>query len=140
MLDLDGVKEVNDELGHHAGDELLKLMASGMQRRLRSVDTVGRLGGDEFGVLLPGVDRPGAQAAAESLVRLIRETPLDLGGRTVRSTASVGIVLLRQGDDLDSERLLMAADSAMYEAKHAGGNAVAVFEPTGGPEPAPAAG
>ena len=141
VLDLDGVKKVNDELGHHAGDALLKLVASGLRDRLRSVDSVGRLGGDEFGVCLPGVDRAGAQSVAQSLVERIRVTRVELDGRSVGATASLGIALLRQGDELDSERLLMQADSAMYEAKHAGGDAVALYEPAaGGTEPAPAAG
>jgi diguanylate cyclase (GGDEF)-like protein/PAS domain S-box-containing protein len=141
VLDLDGLKKVNDELGHHAGDALLKLVASGLRDRLRSVDSLGRLGGDEFAVCLPGVDRAGAQSVAQSLVERIRVTRVELDGRSVGTTASLGIALLRQGDDLDSERLLMQADSAMYEAKHAGGDAVALYEPAaGGTEPAPAAG
>jgi diguanylate cyclase (GGDEF)-like protein/PAS domain S-box-containing protein len=132
MLDLDGVKEVNDELGHHAGDALLKLVASGMRDRLRAVDTVGRLGGDEFGVFLPGVDEAGALAVGEDLVERIRLTRMELEGRSVGTTASLGITLLRDGAEVDSERLLMQADSAMYEAKHAGGDRVALYEAGGG--------
>jgi diguanylate cyclase (GGDEF)-like protein/PAS domain S-box-containing protein len=132
MLDLDGVKEVNDELGHHAGDALLKLVAARMRDRLRAVDTVGRLGGDEFGVLLPDVDEAGALAVGEDLVERIRLTGVEVEGRSVGTTASLGITLLREGDDVDSERLLMRADSAMYEAKHAGGDRVALYKAGGG--------
>jgi diguanylate cyclase (GGDEF)-like protein/PAS domain S-box-containing protein len=132
MLDLDGVKSVNDELGHHAGDALLKLVAAGMRERLRAVDTVGRLGGDEFGVFLPGVEEAGAAAVAEDLVERIRMTKVEVDGRSVGTTASVGITLLRDGDEVDTERLLMRADSAMYEAKHAGGDRVALFKAGGG--------
>jgi diguanylate cyclase (GGDEF)-like protein/PAS domain S-box-containing protein len=128
MLDLDGVKEVNDELGHHAGDTLLKLVAAGLRDRLRAVDTAGRLGGDEFGVLLPGVDEAGALAVAEDLVELMRLTRVEVEGRSVGTTASVGITTLREGAEVDTQRLLMQADRAMYEAKHAGGDRVALYE------------
>jgi diguanylate cyclase (GGDEF)-like protein/PAS domain S-box-containing protein len=128
MLDLDGVKEVNDELGHHAGDTLLKLVAAGLRDRLRAVDTAGRLGGDEFGVLLPGVDEAGALAVADDLVELMRLTRVEVEGRSVGTTASVGITTLREGAEVDTQRLLMQADRAMYEAKHAGGDRVALYE------------
>ena len=126
VLDLDGVKRVNDELGHHAGDVLLKLVASRMSERLRAVDVVGRLGGDEFGVLLPGVDEAGARAVADDLVARIRATRVEMEGRSVGTTASLGIALLGADDHADAGRLMMLADSAMYEAKHAGGDRVAV--------------
>jgi diguanylate cyclase (GGDEF)-like protein len=132
MLDLDGVKEVNDELGHHAGDTLLKLVAVGLRDRLRAVDTAGRLGGDEFGVLLPGVDEAGALAVAEDLVERMRLTRVVVEGRSVGTTASVGITTLREGAEVDTQRLLMQADRAMYEAKHAGGDRVALYKAGGG--------
>jgi diguanylate cyclase (GGDEF)-like protein/PAS domain S-box-containing protein len=132
MLDLDGIKKVNDELGHHAGDALLKLVAAGLRDRLRTVDSVGRLGGDEFGVFLPGVDEIGAAAVAEDLVERIRLTRVEVEGRSVGTTASVGITMLRDHDEAGTERLMMQADSAMYEAKHAGGNRVALFKASGG--------
>jgi diguanylate cyclase (GGDEF)-like protein len=140
VLDLDGVKKVNDELGHHAGDVLLKLVASRMSERLRAVDVVGRLGGDEFGVLLPGVDEAGARAVADDLVARIRDTQVEMEGRSIGTTASLGIAVLGADDDMDAGRLMMLADSAMYEAKHAGGDRVAVYEPAGGAEQATAAG
>jgi diguanylate cyclase (GGDEF)-like protein/PAS domain S-box-containing protein len=140
VLDLDGVKRVNDELGHHAGDALLKLVAKRVSERLRSVDVVGRLGGDEFGVLLPGVDEAGARAVGADLVERIGSTRVEMEGRSVGTTASLGIAMLRDGTYVDSGRLLMQADSAMYEAKHAGGDRVAVYVPSAGAEPAAAAG
>lgn len=138
VLDLDGLKEVNDELGHHAGDALLKLVAAGVRDRLRAVDTVGRLGGDEFGVFLPGVDEAGARSLAAGLVERIRLTSVELEGRAVGTTASLGIALLREGDGVDGGRLLMQADIAMYGAKNAGGDSVALYESTGGAERAAA--
>jgi diguanylate cyclase (GGDEF)-like protein len=140
VLDLDGVKRVNDELGHHAGDILLKLVAQRVSERLRAVDVVGRLGGDEFGVLLPGVDEAGARAVGADLVDRIRSTRVEVEDRSVGTTASLGIAILRDDDDAEGGRLLMRADSAMYEVKHAGGDGVVVYEPAAGPEPAAAAG
>jgi diguanylate cyclase (GGDEF)-like protein len=96
------------------------------------VDSVGRLGGDEFGVFLPGVDEIGAAAVAEDLVERIRLTRVEVEGRSVGTTASVGITMLRDHDEAGTERLMMQADSAMYEAKHAGGNRVALFKASGG--------
>jgi diguanylate cyclase (GGDEF)-like protein/PAS domain S-box-containing protein len=132
MLDLDGIKKVNDELGHHAGDALLKLVATGLRDRLRAVDTVGRLGGDEFGVFLPGVEEVAAAAVGEDLVERLALIRMEVSGRWVGTTASLGITMLSEGDDMDTERLLMQADSAMYEAKHAGGNRVALYKAGGG--------
>jgi diguanylate cyclase (GGDEF)-like protein/PAS domain S-box-containing protein len=140
VLDLDGVKRVNDELGHHAGDVLLKLVARRMSERLRAVDVVGRLGGDEFGVLLPGVDEAGARAVAEDLVGRVRDTRVEMEGRSVGTTASVGIAVVGADNGADAGRLMMLADSAMYEAKHAGGDRVAVYQPADGIERATAAG
>jgi diguanylate cyclase (GGDEF)-like protein len=132
VLDLDGLKRINDDLGHHAGDAMLKLVAAGLRDRLRTVDLVGRLGGDEFGVFLPGVDEAGARAVAEDLVERIRTTPVEMDGRSHGTTASVGFAMLREGSGTDVGRLMMQADSAMYEAKHAGGDRVAMFQPTDG--------
>jgi diguanylate cyclase (GGDEF)-like protein len=119
---------------------LLKLVASRMTERLRAVDVVGRLGGDEFGVLLPGVDEAGARAVADDLVARVRATHVEMEGRSVGTTASLGIAVLGADDDIDAGRLMMLADSAMYEAKHAGGDRVAVHQPAGGVESATAAG
>jgi diguanylate cyclase (GGDEF)-like protein len=99
---------------------------------LRAVDTAGRLGGDEFAVLLPGVDEAGALAVAEDLVELMRLTRVEVEGRSVGTTASVGITTLREGAEVDTQRLLMQADRAMYEAKHAGGDRVALYKAGGG--------
>jgi len=115
IMDLDRFKEVNDTLGHHAGDLLLQAAASRIQRAVRDSDMVSRLGGDEFAVVLPGAS---AKAAAEVAVR-VRETleeRFSVSGATVDIEASIGIALFPQ-DAADVATLLQRADLAMYKAK-----------------------
>jgi diguanylate cyclase (GGDEF)-like protein/PAS domain S-box-containing protein len=127
-LDLDDFKTVNDSLGHHVGDAMLQMAAERLQHAVRSTDTLSRLGGDEFAVVLPGVARTEALGAAQRLVTALAD-PLNLGGRIVRTTASIGVASRAAGmTEMTGRELLAAADTAMYEAKRAGRNRLAVFE------------
>ena len=118
LLDVDHFKEVNDTLGHHAGDLLLKELAIRLREALREVDTVARLGGDEFAVLLPEIrDAATAGGVATKLLERL-EAPFVLGEISVNVEASVGIALSpAHGDDV--ETLVRRADVAMYLAKDA---------------------
>ncbi len=121
FIDLDGFKAINDRQGHQGGDEVLKEVARRLSERMRSVDTVARIGGDEFVVLLAGVQEAAvATHIARELVAAIGESiPLPSGPCQVG--ASVGIsVFPRDGDTVDA--LLQSADHAMYGAKRGGGN------------------
>lgn len=127
FFDLDDFKQINDTLGHLAGDEMLRVVADRLQRSVRSSDVVGRIGGDEFAVLLN--DRADA-AAVDATVARIQETlvaPASLDGRVVYITASVGITLLEEGDER-IEDVLARADAAMYHAKSLGHARYAYFE------------
>lgn len=128
FLDLDHFKEVNDGLGHAAGDMLLKEAASRMKTSLRSSDTVGRIGGDEFVFFLPGVaDRDAALGAAEK-IRAALERPFELEGQRIRVSASVGLSLFP--DDGEAETVLTRrADAAMYRSKARGRNRVSAYDP-----------
>jgi diguanylate cyclase (GGDEF)-like protein/PAS domain S-box-containing protein len=126
VVDLDRFKEVNDWMGHLAGDELLRLSAKRLQVSVREADTVGRLGGDEFMVVLPGV-KGGADAAqvARKILATIG-TPFFIEGSAVNVTASIGIALFpADGDDI--EALVRSADAAMYRVKRSGRNAYCFF-------------
>ncbi len=114
-LDLDDFKKVNDAHGHATGDAVLRLVADAMRSAVRQADIVGRLGGDEFGVLMPETDGPVAQAAANRLVAGIRT----VFRGTPSVTASIGVVAVT-GTEAGSDELLRRADQAMYEAKRAG--------------------
>ena len=127
LIDLDRFKEVNDTLGHHAGDDLLIAVGHRLRAACRATDTVTRLGGDEFAVILPGL--PGPDSAVDSAHRLreaLRE-PIVVLGLNVDVDASIGVALSPDhGTDLST--LLRCADVAMYAAKNSGGN-VAVYDP-----------
>jgi len=119
-IDLDGFKSINDRLGHQAGDEVLKQVAARLGHRMRGVDTVARMGGDEFVVLLTGVaNRSDSSRVASELIAAIRE-PITLLSGVCHVGASVGVsVFPRDGNTNDG--ILQSADCAMYEAKRAGG-------------------
>ena len=114
-LDLDDFKKVNDAHGHATGDAVLRLVADAMRGAVRRADLVGRLGGDEFGVLMPETDGAVAHAAATRLVTGIRT----VFRGTPSVTASIGVVAVA-GTEAGSDELLRKADQAMYEAKRAG--------------------
>jgi diguanylate cyclase (GGDEF)-like protein len=127
FFDLNDFKQINDTLGHGAGDALLRDVAGRLVRAVRSTDLVGRIGGDEFAVLLS--DRPDT-AAVDATVARIQETlvaPATVEGRIVYVTASVGIALLDRGDER-IEDILRRADAAMYHAKSLGHARFAYFE------------
>ncbi len=116
LLDLDLFKEVNDTLGHEAGDTVLQTCAQRVQEILRDSDTVARLGGDEFAVLLSGTNSvEGAMIVAEKILTQIR-TPIPIGDAQTSISASIGIALFPQHGN-DSRQLIAHADMAMYRAK-----------------------
>ena len=123
MIDLDGFKRVNDQLGHDAGDLLLMEVASALTQETRAVDLVARYGGDEFVIVLPDLSPEGAIPAAERIVEAVarvgRERPID-----APVTASIGLTMATPDDDVGV--LLRRADSEAYGAKRAGGNRVSV--------------
>jgi diguanylate cyclase (GGDEF)-like protein len=126
MFDLDRFKVVNDSLGHHAGDELLKEVARRLNGVARSTDTVARVGGDEFVILL---DRIGERGTAEQIARRAVEAlqaPINLVGVDIRPSASIGIALYPQ-DGKSVDALLANADAAMYCAKQRGRNNIQCF-------------
>lgn len=124
-LDLDRFKLVNDTCGHEAGDDLLRTIGSLLAGRLRSRDTVGRLGGDEFGVLLEHCSLAKAEEIASSLQGAIQDFRYVWGERTFSLGASIGVVPITTASGRTAD-LLRAADNACYAAKDAGGNRVHV--------------
>ena len=115
FVDLDRFKEVNDTLGHQAGDDLLKHVALVLTGRLRESDVIARLGGDEFAVLLPLTGADGAAAIVKSLEQEFIERPALLDGRAVTASASIGVAELDA--ELDVDGVLRRADQAMYAVK-----------------------
>jgi diguanylate cyclase (GGDEF)-like protein/PAS domain S-box-containing protein len=127
LLDVDRFKDINDTLGHAAGDAVIARIGATLIERLRSVDTIGRLGGDEFAVLLRRVDPQAAHEVARSVRDLTIAKLADVAGAGAGSiTLSVGVAAFGDGYTPSMDELLHTADAAMYEAKRAGGNRVAV--------------
>jgi diguanylate cyclase (GGDEF)-like protein/PAS domain S-box-containing protein len=127
FLDVDNFKDINDSLGHDAGDRLLQTVAQRIVKTSRSSDTVARLGGDEFAVLLEGSGTVAqVRRLADGLIQVLG-APFSLDGREVRVTASIGVAF--SADDTSVEALLSNADLAMYHAKAAGKNRHVAFQP-----------
>ncbi|HEX3887314.1 MAG TPA: GGDEF domain-containing protein [Phenylobacterium sp.] len=114
-FDLDDLKGVNDRLGHAAGDAALKAVAERLQQHVRESDIVGRMGGDEFAVILAQADRPTAEAKAAALARAIEAEPLKFGDWSAPLHISWGVREITQ--DAEPEALVAEADQAMYARK-----------------------
>lgn len=114
-LDVDGLKMVNDERGHAAGDTLLKAIAAALARQTRASDVVGRLGGDEFAIVLWNLTEPDALAKAAALEASIDDLVVTYRGRAIRAGASTGVAMITRDDDTAS--VLDRADMAMYVRK-----------------------
>ena len=129
MLDLDRFKEVNDSLGHVAGDMLLTKVAAALRARLRATDTLARLGGDEFAVVLASCGVPEAERVAAKLGEAVEEGATTMiAGRERTISASVGVAPFGTRDGETAEDLMVEADLAMYRAKAAGPGVIAVFD------------
>lgn len=132
MIDIDGLKAVNDSLGHHTGDNLIRQVAEVMRERVRGTDIVARLSGDEFAILMPQTDTEGALQLGEDLraqvAEGVRPTPQVEG-----ITISVGITMFGGGKG-GSEAVLAGADQAMYRAKEGGRNQIALFRDPSEPQ------
>jgi diguanylate cyclase (GGDEF)-like protein len=133
FIDLDRFKQVNDTLGHAAGDMLLIGVAKRIQAALRGNDVAARFGGDEFAVMLGGVTTQQATAVAKRIISTV-EQPYTIGGNQVSVGASIGIALCEPGTQ-SSEELLEQADAAMYRAKRNGRGRCEVFEQGMDPDP-----
>ena len=124
LMDLDHFKSVNDRFGHLVGDQVLVRLAELIHSMIRREDFAGRLGGEEFGVLMPATDEASALNAAERLRRALAEVIFPLpDGQSFQVTMSIGVVVCKAGQ-LSSEEFYRRADQAMYRAKHAGRNCV----------------
>jgi diguanylate cyclase (GGDEF)-like protein len=127
-LDLDHFKGVNDSLGHQIGDELLKTVAARLRSCVREVDTVARVGGDEFAIIRTGIEQPNEAAMlARRICEAVRE-PCDLHGHAVIVETSIGVALA-PGDGTDPDELMKNADMALYRAKADGRGTYRFFEP-----------
>jgi len=127
FIDLDRFKNINDSLGHHVGDTILKIVAERLRSAVRASDTVARMGGDEFVVLLPKVTRvEDCEVVARKVIAALGE-PMPVGSYELRVTPSIGVATYPQAGD-DPVTLMRAADAAMYHAKAQGRNTVRMYD------------
>lgn len=123
FLDLDNFKKINDSLGHEAGDLLLKEVATRLAAGIRSGDTVARQGGDEFIIVLSEIADPhDASLVAEKVLSQLAGVPVSLAGQDISISTSIGIAVYPIAGTDSMLELMKKADSAMYDAKHAGRN------------------
>jgi len=123
MIDLDHFKSINDQFGHAVGDKVLKIFAQTTVGNVRPTDLVGRLGGEEFAILLANASQEGALLVAERLRSAFAAAAASVDGLPIHATASVGLLILHPGQDMSA--LLDLADQALYRAKATGRNRVA---------------
>lgn len=136
FLDLDQFKHVNDTLGHDVGDLLLKIVAERLKKQVREMDTVARMGGDEFTVVLPGVESPEAAGSVAERILNDMAQPFSLYGGEVRVGASIGIAIYPLHGTTVQE-LMKHADVAMYAAKAAGRGTFRFWQPEEDPAAMP---
>ncbi|MFV1984487.1 MAG: GGDEF domain-containing protein, partial [Thiohalomonadales bacterium] len=122
VADLDNFKVVNDTYGHLAGDVVLKHTAARIQGSIRDIDLVGRYGGEEFLIILPGINIKTAKIITERIRVTVAETPIKFKGDKITITISLGITMAKPEDDINS--LFNRADNLMYEAKLSGRNCI----------------
>lgn len=128
MVDADHFKAVNDHYGHAAGDAVLVNLASVMSESVRKVDFVGRLGGEEFAILLPSTPEGEAELLAERIRKAVQDNPADYKGQSLPITISIGITSYRLSDQ-ELDQVIQRADKALYEAKNQGRNRCMTAKP-----------
>jgi diguanylate cyclase (GGDEF)-like protein len=127
MLDIDFFKKINDTYGHDGGDVVLKHLVNLLQNGLRRIDTLGRLGGEEFAILLPGTPYASALDLAERLRTTVENSSVKIGEHTVSITISLGVAPIHMSAK-DTDGVMKNADLALYQAKHTGRNRVCASE------------
>jgi diguanylate cyclase (GGDEF)-like protein len=123
MLDVDHFKSINDRYGHAGGDQALKHLVTTLSSRTRRGDLLGRLGGEEFAILLPSIAATDAECLAQRLVAHIAATPVNYDGKLIEMTISIGLTMTNRADR-SIERIIARADDALYRAKETGRNRV----------------
>jgi two-component system, cell cycle response regulator len=130
LVDLDFFKRINDTHGHLVGDDVLRKAAEVMRAGVRPYDAVGRFGGEEFLIVLPGCDQVNAVSHAERLRLALSRVEVIAAGNVIQFTASAGVSLIEPDNRADAQGAIAAADDAMYAAKRAGRNRVEFVDPS----------
>ena len=132
LADIDHFKSVNDTYGHAVGDAVIVELASRMKSTVRTYDAVGRYGGEEFLMVLPGCDAAALQQRAGEVLAAIRNTPVQTAAGNLRITSSIGGTVNTDAPEATLDGLVRNADVALYQAKHAGRDRALLFDPSEG--------
>ena len=127
MIDIDHFKLINDNYGHPVGDRVLRKLANVLQSRLRKIDSVGRYGGEEFGIILPNANLNDAQKIGENIRKSFYQVEFDANGKKFHVSLSLG--LSGFPDINNTTDIVNAADQALYQAKHKGRDNLVIFHP-----------
>jgi diguanylate cyclase (GGDEF)-like protein len=128
MLDVDHFKAINDRFGHAGGDRALESLVATLRTGIRQIDLLGRLGGEEFAVVLPETPTASAESVAERLRAKVAEAPIPFGDRLIPMTVSIGLAAQLETDS-SIEQVIARADDALYHAKRNGRNHVVSHQP-----------
>jgi diguanylate cyclase (GGDEF)-like protein len=123
IMDIDRFKAINDSYGHLAGDAILRQLGAILRANLRRDDLAGRMGGEEFGLILPEVDAAGAVVAAEKVRRIVEAHRFEFDGTRIPVTVSIGVTA-RVAEEIDPLEVIKRADELLYAAKRGGRNCV----------------
>ncbi|HET9400615.1 MAG TPA: diguanylate cyclase [Candidatus Acidoferrales bacterium] len=132
LADIDHFKSVNDTYGHAVGDSVIRELASRMKATVRTYDAVGRYGGEEFLMILPGCDSVGLRQRAVEMLDAIRSHPVETASGNLKITGSIGGAVNTDAPGVTPDGLIRNADVALYQAKHAGRDRAIVFDPAEG--------
>ncbi len=135
MLDADHFKIINDSYGHHVGDHVLRILSRECEGQLRENDVIGRIGGEEFAIMLPETPPPAARQVAERIRAALADVEIPLDTGKLRFTVSIGVATLDRNDN-DFTAIMKRADQALYEAKSGGRNRTVSYGESGIPDPA----
>jgi diguanylate cyclase (GGDEF)-like protein len=126
LIDIDNFKKVNDNYGHQVGDAVLVDMTRRIMAMIRAGDVLSRYGGEEFGLILPDTDLGGAESLADRILKAIASYPFTFAQREIRYTVSIGLTVYQGGDAVSKDRLIAAADRALYNSKEQGKNRLSI--------------
>ena len=127
FIDLDDFKSINDRYGHTGGDKVLKGFSTRLKQYLRNSDLVGRIGGEEFSVILPNIDFDNAIQVLDNIRKSASENSINHSDKYIQYSISLGVSLFNQDNVASLEELIQQADSALYQAKRTGKNCLNVY-------------
>lgn len=127
-IDIDNFKKINDKYGHAGGDAVLESFGVNLRKSMRKSDLLGRIGGEEFAIVLPDTNMKGAIHALEKIRLLIKKRTVDVSNQNIQYTVSIGVTIFDKNNQVDLEQLIMQSDNALYNAKNSGKDCIVEYK------------